>query len=143
MVTYKCPFPSRTNLNCPTTGFAERAENEAPLGSTNYIPHHGIYHSKKNKLRIVFDCSANYFWHSAQTCERDPEKLAGTLAVVLHHIINEHEWLFRIDGRPSRCEHGPLDEATTPWLTSGSPTHEKLRDIIMNKTLLEVHAILQ
>jgi len=23
-----------------------------------YIPHHGIYHPKKNKIRVVFDCSA-------------------------------------------------------------------------------------
>ncbi|XP_003725647.1 uncharacterized protein LOC100889672 [Strongylocentrotus purpuratus] len=41
-------------------GYAERAENKAPLGPTNYIPHHGIYHSKKNELRIVFDCSAKF-----------------------------------------------------------------------------------
>ena len=23
-----------------------------------YIPHHGVYHPKKNKIRVVFDCSA-------------------------------------------------------------------------------------
>lgn len=25
-----------------------------------YIPHHGVYHPKKMKLRVVFDCGANY-----------------------------------------------------------------------------------
>ena len=25
-----------------------------------YIPHHGVYHKKKGKLRVVFDCSARY-----------------------------------------------------------------------------------
>ncbi|RLF66451.1 MAG: hypothetical protein DRN30_02085 [Thermoplasmata archaeon] len=25
-----------------------------------YIPHHGVYHKKKQKLRIVFDCSSKY-----------------------------------------------------------------------------------
>jgi hypothetical protein len=25
-----------------------------------YIPHHGVYHPKKNKIRVVFDCSASY-----------------------------------------------------------------------------------
>ena len=26
-----------------------------------YIPHHGVYHPKKpNKIRMVFDCSAEY-----------------------------------------------------------------------------------
>ena len=25
-----------------------------------YIPHHGVYHPKKNKIRVVFDCSAKF-----------------------------------------------------------------------------------
>ena len=25
-----------------------------------YIPHHGVYHPKKNKIRVVFDCSAQH-----------------------------------------------------------------------------------
>lgn len=25
-----------------------------------YIPHHGVYHPKKKKLRVVFDCGASY-----------------------------------------------------------------------------------
>ncbi len=29
-------------------------------GSTWYIPHHGVYHPKKNTLRVVFDCGAAY-----------------------------------------------------------------------------------
>ena len=42
-------------------GYAERAKDIAPTGSTNYIPHHGVYHpKKKDKLRVVFDCSAKY-----------------------------------------------------------------------------------
>lgn len=28
-------------------------------GKVWYIPHHGVYHPKKNKLRIVFDCGAS------------------------------------------------------------------------------------
>lgn len=24
-----------------------------------YIPHHGVYHSQKGKLRVVFDCAAS------------------------------------------------------------------------------------
>ena len=35
---------------------------EAPVllqegGVKQYIPHHGVYHPKKNKVRVVFDCS--------------------------------------------------------------------------------------
>ncbi|KAK3102368.1 hypothetical protein FSP39_010852 [Pinctada imbricata] len=41
--------------------FAELVENDARNGETWYIPHHGVYHSKKpGKLRVVFDCSARY-----------------------------------------------------------------------------------
>ena len=30
-----------------------------------YVPHHGVYHPKKpEKLRVVFDCSADFQGHS-------------------------------------------------------------------------------
>ena len=46
-------------------GFVERAPKEAPHGSINYIPHHGVYHPKKqDKIRVVFDCSVTF----ATTC---------------------------------------------------------------------------
>ena len=43
-------------------GYAERVPNEKPInGKVWYIPHHGVYHPKKpNKIRVVFDCSAEY-----------------------------------------------------------------------------------
>lgn len=46
-------------------GHAEKVpmetSNDAKTGNTWYIPHHGVYHSKKpDKIRIVFDCSAEY-----------------------------------------------------------------------------------
>ena len=28
--------------------------------NVSYLPHHGVYHAKKNKIRVVFDCSAKY-----------------------------------------------------------------------------------
>ncbi len=42
-------------------GFAEKVpQNELRAGedSVFYIPHHGIYHPRKGKLRVVFDCEA-------------------------------------------------------------------------------------
>ena len=30
------------------------------LGGAWYLPHHGVMHPQKNKLRVVFDCSARY-----------------------------------------------------------------------------------
>ena len=48
-------------------GYAERAPELEQSGSTNYIPHHGVYHQKKGKLRVVFDCSAKF----EDTCLND------------------------------------------------------------------------
>ena len=33
-------------------------------GRTWYLPHHGIYHPQKSKVRVVFDCSATFEGHS-------------------------------------------------------------------------------
>lgn len=42
-------------------GEAEGVIDEGKKGEKWYIPHHGVYHSKKpGKLRVVFDCSAKY-----------------------------------------------------------------------------------
>ena len=39
---------------------AEPVQTNAPDGNEWYIPHHGVYHKKKEKLRVVYDCSARY-----------------------------------------------------------------------------------
>ena len=44
-------------------GYAERVPKEeisTENGHINYVPHHGVYHPKKGKLRVVFDCSATF-----------------------------------------------------------------------------------
>ena len=42
-----------------TAGHAEPVpENEVSNTNSNYIPHHGVIHPRKNKLRVVYDCSA-------------------------------------------------------------------------------------
>jgi hypothetical protein len=44
-------------------GYIERVlEEESTLekGKIWYIPHHGVYHPRKRKIRVVFDCSAEY-----------------------------------------------------------------------------------
>lgn len=44
-------------------GYAERvpvAELERCDGRLWFIPHHGVYHPKKHKIRVVFDCGASY-----------------------------------------------------------------------------------
>ena len=34
-----------------------RGEIRCPLGKCWYLVHHAVYHTTKNKIRIVFDCS--------------------------------------------------------------------------------------
>ena len=44
-------------------GYAEKIPQSklvAASGCVNYIPHHGVYHAKKGKIRVVFDCIAKY-----------------------------------------------------------------------------------
>lgn len=42
-------------------GEAEEVKDDGIPGETWYIPHHGIYHTKKpEKLRVIFDCSAKH-----------------------------------------------------------------------------------
>ena len=40
-------------------GFAKISKNTPTDGRVWYLPHHGVYHpAKPNKIRVVFDCSA-------------------------------------------------------------------------------------
>ncbi|XP_067948721.1 uncharacterized protein [Watersipora subatra] len=43
-----------------TAGHAEEVTNTSPTDKCWYIPHFGIRHPKKKKLRVVFDASAKY-----------------------------------------------------------------------------------
>ncbi len=44
------------------SGYAEEVpkDDKPKEGCVSYIPHHGVYHPKKKKLRVVFDCSAKW-----------------------------------------------------------------------------------
>ncbi|XP_060799417.1 uncharacterized protein LOC132901020 [Neoarius graeffei] len=37
-----------------------QGELQQPAGATWFLPHHGVYHPKKKKLRVVFDCAASF-----------------------------------------------------------------------------------
>ena len=47
-------------------GFAESVplDDEPIDGKTWYIPHHAVYHPRKDKIRVVYDCSAEYMGDS-------------------------------------------------------------------------------
>lgn len=54
----------------------------------------------------------------------------------LHHVTNKLEWTLRDGAGPAACEHEPLEEQDKPWLTTDSKPHERLRDIVLDKRLL-------
>lgn len=65
--------------------------------------------------------------------------LQGTWLGVIHHAVNEHEWVlpYKI-GSKSKCLHGPLtEEREKGWLEAESPAHGALRDIMKDKRLLK------
>ena len=47
-------------------GYARKVDDEFKdeVGRTWYLPHYGIYHPQKAKVRVVFDCSATFEGHS-------------------------------------------------------------------------------
>ena len=48
--------------NLLTKGYAEEVPEEEARsdGKVWYLPHHGVYHPRKRKLRVVYDCAAVY-----------------------------------------------------------------------------------
>ena len=61
-------------------GYAEKAEEvKRRDGKTWFIPHHGVYHKDKNKLRVVFDCSARYQGICLNDCLYQGPDLTNTL----------------------------------------------------------------
>jgi len=54
-----------------------------------YIPHHGIYHPKKNNIRVVFDCTATYQGFSLNNQLLQGPDLTKTLIGVLNQFRKE------------------------------------------------------
>ena len=70
-------------------GFAKKSTEKPPDGRTWYIPHHGVYHpNKPGKIRVVFDCSADFKEISLNKKLMDGPDLANQIVGV---IIRFHE----------------------------------------------------
>ncbi|XP_028408116.1 uncharacterized protein LOC114530710 [Dendronephthya gigantea] len=74
-------------------GYARKiSEKEAQpeCGKLWYLPHHGIYHPKKpDKIRVVFDCSADYFGTSLNKILLQGPDLTNSLVGVLTRFRQE------------------------------------------------------
>ena len=75
-------------------GFAEQVlTNETSVENKYvwYIPHHGVYHKKKGKIRVVFDCSAVCNGHSLNQHLLQGPDLTNNLTGILRRLRQEKE----------------------------------------------------
>lgn len=73
-------------------GYAEEIPPEQLLRDDHriwYIPHHGVYHPKKKKIRVVFDCTASYKGVSLNEELLQGPDLTNTLIGVLQRFREE------------------------------------------------------
>jgi len=77
-------------------GFAEKVKSSASSSSDAeqrnvwYIPHHGVYHPKKpTKIRVVFDCAAEFKGESLNKHLLQGPDLTNTLTGVLNRFRQE------------------------------------------------------
>ncbi|KAL0164586.1 hypothetical protein M9458_040339, partial [Cirrhinus mrigala] len=73
-------------------GYAVRIPKEQLIRSDGrvwFIPHHGVYHPKKRKLRVVFDCAATYQGVSLNDQLLQGPDLTNTLIGVLLRFRQE------------------------------------------------------
>lgn len=75
-----------------TNGYAERVPHsdlERTDGKVWYIPHHGVYHPQKKKIRVVFDCGASFQHVSLNSHLLQGPDLTSTLIGVLTRFRKE------------------------------------------------------
>ena len=69
-------------------GYAEKCKIEGKEGRCWYLPHHGVYHPQKpGKIRVVFDCSAQYANKSINTDLMSEPDLANQIIDVLLKVV--------------------------------------------------------
>lgn len=65
-------------------------------------------------------------------------KLQDKWIGILHHIVNEHEWVMEEGVNRGKCDHGELDEAARnkPWMKKESSPHKALAKIVLDVRFL-------
>ena len=78
--------------NIISCGYAEKVpadELAYSCGKTRYIPHHGVYHPQKKKIRVVFDCAASFQGMSLNTRLLQGPDLTSSLIAVITRFRKE------------------------------------------------------
>ena len=78
-----------------------------------YIPHHGVYHSRKNKLRVMFVCASKFHGTSLnRELLKGPDLLRfhlGLIALMTDAFLQSKTWF-----------HGPEFLKTPPCKSPGN-----------------------
>ena len=75
-----------------SNGYAEKVPQhqlDGVEGKVWYIPHHGVYHPRKNTLRVVFDCAATFKGTSLNSQLLQGPNLTSSLLGVLTRFRQE------------------------------------------------------
>ena len=53
---------------------------------------------------------------------------------ILHHVVNNHEWISGSGIGAASCDHGPLleEDRTKEWLEPGGAAHVQLRKLVLD-----------
>ena len=91
----------------------------------------------KNKLNSELQTWSksliNHFWWCCSTCNGNVHLLREKWISILSHVCDIHE--FNDNKLFKKCSHGPIQPRA--WLTPGSPAHNSLKSIVMDKRLLK------
>ena len=75
--------------NLLRSAYAKRSD-ASPLGKTWYIPHQAVYHpSKPGKVRVVFDCSAEFQEKSINEELLSGQNLTNQIIGILTRFLEE------------------------------------------------------
>ena len=72
----------------------------------------------------------NHFWWSSGTCCGNVENLREKWTSLLHHVSDIHSF------EENKCTHGEIEPRA--WLVPGSPVHNALKTLVMDKRLLNL-----
>ena len=86
---YKAEYTAFMN-DMISQGFCERVPVEEISNPSWYIPHHGVFHRVKKKIRVVFDCSAKYNGKSLNNCLLTGPDLINSLLGILLRFRKGH-----------------------------------------------------
>ena len=110
-------------------GYAERVSDDKPLGDVVwYLPHHNVINpNKPDKLRIVFDCAAEYKGVSLnKRVFQGPDLMNNLLGVLLRFRENEVAVMGDIEGMFNQVHVVPQhrDALRFLWWKHGDMTQE-------------------